>query len=499
MEFIKWSKKFLYQLSIQTKLVCIFMLTSLIAFGVTMYMHRNINHALTVIDNVYTSNAQLNEVSNALSGIQLSMRGYLDTKSSDSLNQYYMYEQRYKTLLAHLNNNVKDSDSAIMEKNIRGISETYQKLASEAVDAKRASNINKYKVSYDEAYRMFNYLNSYLFSLNNEQFKDNSASYVSLASSLQLLEQITTLVNVGVALFNILLIILLTRQITHPLMTLSGAANSVAEGDFEIPKLKVYSMDEVGIVTKTFNKMVVNLKEYIIKVKESMEAENEAKERELLMKTHLKDAQLKYYQAQIHPHFLFNTLNAGAQLAMLENAEKTYSFVQKMSEFFRYSMNTLNKDVCLEEEIELVENYLYIMNVRFTDEIHFEKEIGCDIQGIRIPSMILQPIIENAVQYGINNIDWKGKILLEIGQEEAYYYINVIDNGVGIETVRIKEILNGVVKTADNENTSNGIGLGNVIERLELYYQQQNLFAIESAGHNRGTKVSIYIPRTREV
>ena len=499
MEFIKWSKKFLYQLSIQTKLVCIFMLTSLIAFGVTMYMHRNINHALTVIDNVYTSNAQLNEVSNALSGIQLSMRGYLDTKSSDSLNQYYMYEQRYKTLLAHLNNNVKDSDSAIMEKNIRGISETYQKLASEAVDAKRASNINKYKVSYDEAYRMFNYLNSYLFSLNNEQFKDNSASYVSLASSLQLLEQITTLVNVGVALFNILLIILLTRQITHPLMTLSGAANSVAEGDFEIPKLKVYSMDEVGIVTKTFNKMVVNLKEYIIKVKESMEAENEAKERELLMKTHLKDAQLKYYQAQIHPHFLFNTLNAGAQLAMLENAEKTYSFVQKMSEFFRYSMNTLNKDVCLEEEIELVENYLYIMNVRFAGEINFEKKIACDIEGVSVPGVILQPLVENSLQYGIRDISWDGNIILTVDKIEKGYKVCVIDNGRGIPPERLEEIMSGQLLPEDKQELSNGVGIGNVKERLELFYKTKNLLKIESSGENKGTCVTISIPQQGEI
>jgi len=239
--------------------------------------------------------------------------------------------------------------------------------------------------------------------------------------------------------------------------------------------------------------MLVSIRAYILRIKESMEAENEAKERELLMKNHLKDAQLKYYQAQIHPHFLFNTLNAGAQLAMLENAERTYSFIQKMSEFFRYSMNNLEKDVYLREELELVESYIYIMNVRFSGEICFEQQITCDIEGILVPGMILQPLVENAVQYGIRDIDWEGKVILSVKEEDSKYCICVEDNGKGIPPQRLEEIQKGVITTSGDKGLSNGVGLGNVRERLELYYKEDSLFSIESEG--QGTRVYIYIPK----
>ena len=96
---------------------------------------------------------------------------------------------------------------------------------------------------------------------------------------------------------------------------------------------------------------------------------------ELIMEGHLKDAQLKYLQAQINPHFLFNTLNAGAQLAMMEGADKTCLFVENMAEFFRYNLKKISQDATIEEEINLVDSYVYILNVRFVGEIRFQKRI----------------------------------------------------------------------------------------------------------------------------
>ena len=218
------------------------------------------------------------------------------------------------------------------------------------------------------------------------------------------------------------------------------------------------------------------------------------------MENSLKDAQLKYYQAQIHPHFLFNTLNAGAQLAMMENAEKTYSFVQKMSEFFRYSMNNLENDVYLKDEIELVESYLYIMNVRFGGEINFEKKISCDTEDVSVPGMILQPLVENSLQYGIRDIPWEGKIKLTVDQNapRGGYRVCVIDNGRGIPAERIEEIMSGKLTATETDEMSNGVGIGNVKERLELYYKGKDILEIASLGENQGTCVTIFIPEKEE-
>lgn len=143
--------------------------------------------------------------------------------------------------------------------------------------------------------------------------------------------------------------------------------------------------------------MIASIRTYIRQTKESMEKEQKMMERELLMETHLKDAQLRYLQAQINPHFLFNSLNAGAQLAMMEDAEQTSIFIEKMADFFRYNVRKNGGRALLEEELEAVDNYVYILNVRFAGDIHFEKMIDPCIENTELPSMILQPIVENAV------------------------------------------------------------------------------------------------------
>ena len=130
------------------------------------------------------------------------------------------------------------------------------------------------------------------------------------------------------------------------------------------------------------------------------------------METHLKDAQLKYLQAQINPHFLFNSLNAGAQLAMMESADRTYDYIQNMAAFFRYNIKKDHDEVTLEEEIRLVDNYIYILNVRFSGEIHFEKKVDESLLGVHIPSMLLQPIVENSVLHGIAERAEAGSILV---------------------------------------------------------------------------------------
>ena len=175
--------------------------------------------------------------------------------------------------------------------------------------------------------------------------------------------------------------------------------------------------DEVGVVTRSFNQMLESIRQNIEQLKESMERQAQMKERELLMETHLKEAQLKYLQAQINPHFLFNSLNAGAQLAMMGDADNTGIFLEKMADFFRYNVRKMEEDAMLWEEIEAVDNYIYILNVRFAGDITYIKEVDEGIENIRIPSMILQPLVENAVQHGIHDCMETGWISMSIHQK----------------------------------------------------------------------------------
>jgi len=487
-----------FNLAIQTKLIFVFIFTSIIVFGVNVFVYLNLNQMINKIDEIYGSNVSLNELAETLSDVQISMTDYLNTKSSDAIEQYYRSEQNYNNLINNLNVTTTNSDMRLMEKSIKNMSDTYLGITNETVQSKRGRNIEKYKNSYEEASKLFSYINTYIYSLNNEQFRYNSSNYEILLSSLKYSEVVSLSILIAVALCNIMIIILMTRSITNPLKELAKIANEVASGRLDVELLKIKSGDEVGVVAKAFNKMILSVREYIEQIRVRMEMESAMKEKELTMETHLKDAQLKYLQAQINPHFLFNTLNAGAQLAMMEDADRTYVYIQNMADFFRYNVKKNHGSVTIEEEIELVDNYIYILNVRFSGEIHFEKNIDSRLTSIKMPSMILQPIVENSVNYGIRNIEREGIITLSVYRENDNICISIKDNGIGIPAERIREIMDKEVKESESSNDSNGVGLENVIARLQMYFERDDIFVIQSEGENKGTEVIIRIPRAED-
>lgn len=489
------------RLSIQTKLIMMFALTAALMFLINIVLYTEINRSMQQLDEVYATNVSLNELTDCLEKTQEEVVEYLNTKSSDSLENYYRYVQQYRDMLTQLNGSIVDNEMKMLEKNIRSMSESYLERTDETIQAKRGRNTERYKAAYEESFTDYQYIRTAIDRLNNLQFQNNSDNYQIMMSALRYMEIISSGVVVIVAVINMLVLVLLIRTITEPLRLLARSANEVATGNFEITLEETGSHDEVGVVTHAFIKMVHSLREYIVRTKESMEKEQKMKERELLMETHLKDAQLKYLQAQINPHFLFNSLNAGAQLAMMEDAEKTSIFIEKMADFFRYNVRKTEEASTLGEEIEAVDNYVYILNVRFAGDIHFEKEIAPGFEEVRLPSMILQPIVENAVNHGIRNVEWEGRIWLKVSCETEDGHrlvISVSDNGQGMTQERIREVLERRVREKDQAGDSNGIGMDNVIHRLELFFGKKDLLQIYSEGPDLGTEIRIEIPLETE-
>lgn len=494
-------KNKLLRITLQTKLLLAFIATTIIILMVNVYMYYNINQMITQLDEIYLSNVSLNELAESLREVQDNMTDYLNTKTSDAMEEYYRAEQEYSNQINKLNNITTNNRLQRMEKNIRNISESYLEMTNQTIEAKRGRNVEKYKIRYEKATEFYEYIGTYLYSLNNEQFMENTGSYKTLSLSLRYTEYVSLTILLLIAFCNIIIITIITKSITKPIRSLAETANQVAKGNFEVQLVEVRTHDEIAVVGKAFNKMVVSLNEYINQITDSMEKERLMKERELMMETHLKDAQLRYLQAQINPHFLFNTLNAGAQLAMMEEADRTYEYIQNVAEFFRYNVKKNNETVTLEEEIELVDNYIYILNVRFSGDIHYEKRIEetmkDQLSRIRIPSMMLQPIVENCINYGIRNIDWKGLVVLSIYEREDYVCISIRDNGIGISKEMISNIMNSRLIESDVSTDSNGVGLNNVISRLRLFFDDEDAFEILSDGENHGTEVTISIPNWR--
>ena len=488
-------KKFRWKnLSLASKVLMEVGIIAALLFIMNISFYLQINDSIGALERAYASNVDVTQLAENFEHVQDSVYTYLKAKSSDSLLDYYESEAEYRELLEKLNGENIDNSVKILEKKILKMSETYLKNAEETVTAKRGRNVKKYKEKYEETTLLYEYIRSCMDELNNQLFVNNSRSYSAMRDMLSYLEMTNTIFILLIVGVGIGVLILLTRQMVAPLRSLAETAELVGHGKFDVKVPVTDAEDEVGVVTRAFNTMVERIGEYITTTKESMEKEQQMMERELLMENHLKEAQLKYLQSQINPHFLFNSLNAGAQLAMMEDAEKTGIFVEKMADFFRYNVKKGEEDATLAEELEAVDNYIYILNVRFAGDIHFTSEVDEELLHVRVPSMILQPVVENAVNHGIRDIEWEGYIHLAVYRENDVIKISIRDNGKGMTESQIENVLQGNASQNQEQSDSTGIGMYNVISRLELYYEEKNLVEMYSEGPGKGTEVVITLP-----
>ena len=482
------------KVTFQTQAVCIFLLTFSVLFLVNLYIYNNMNMIIENVDQTYVGNKNLMELREKLDEVQTCMTEYLNTRDEDSLREFYNREAEYKKLLEVLNKDIADSENLIMEKNIYNMSESYLITVNRAVIAKRGRDIDGYQMYYEQATELFDYLVACINDLNGRLFQNNSEIYNQLLDSVRFTEIMYNVVLVLTGVLNVCLIIVLTKRLTKPLMELAETAKEVGKGNLEVRLIETDNETEIGIVIRAFNQMVNSLKDYIEKFRKSVEAESALRENAILMEAYLKDAQLKYLQAQINPHFLFNTLNAGAQLAMLEDADKTYRYIHKVADFFRFIVKKTDQLSTIQEEIELVDDYIYILNVRYAGEIHYEKCVEEEWVNISVPSMILQPIVENCIKHGLHDISWEKQIALTVTGEDDGVVISIRDNGIGMTQEQIDTILSNRELEKPDGEAARGIGLDNVITRLHTFYNCENVIEITSVGRDMGTEVAIFIP-----
>lgn len=488
-----------HDFSLQGKISSIYILANIFVLLANLVLLFGINSMSQELEKVYQENLTLNELSEGLTRVQENMTEYLNVKTTEALENYYRSEQDFYAQVQNLSSDISSVTFKRMERNIRNMSQQYIDAVGQTIEAKRGRNVEKYRIRYENATDLYEYINSYIYSLNIEQFINNSENYNALSKVFRVFEFVSMFIMAAVIIGNVILIINFTGNLISPLRKLAGQADEVARGNFDIELTDYKSHDEIGVVTNAFNQMVISIRQYIGQIQERMEIERQLKEKELLMEAHLKDAQLKYLQAQINPHFLFNTLNAGAQLAMMEEADKTYEYVQKMAEFFRYNVKKGNDIVTVKDEIELVDNYIYILNVRFSGDIHYEKSIEEKVLDAPMPSMILQPIIENCINHGIREMAGKGKIWLTAFSFEGQPCISIRDNGIGMSAETIEKVLAGTYREEELSGDSNGIGMNNIIVRLQLFTETEDVIDIISEGKNMGTEVRIYLkPSARE-
>lgn len=215
---------------------------------------------------------------------------------------------------------------------------------------------------------------------------------------------------------------------------------------------------------------------YVIRYFQGLQRQEQEKS-ELAIKN--KEMQISLLKSQINPHFLFNTLNSISTL-MHSSKERARRVITQLSDIFRYALDAHSDEmVKLIHEINFIENYIKIQQVRFGDRLQFQKEIDPDCLGIDIPPMILQPLVENSVKYGIAPKEEGGTIYLTVRRSGKVIFFEVRDNGLG---TKAKKIMDG---------SSSGVGMANTDLRLKSYYGPQSGLRIRAS--ENGYAVSFFV------
>ncbi len=233
--------------------------------------------------------------------------------------------------------------------------------------------------------------------------------------------------------------------------------------DTEIQIFKMYDGVFIQIINSIFIVGAWTVTYLVIKLLLKL---NKDRIERLELNTHLKQAQLNTLKGQINPHFMFNSLNNIRGL-MLEDVEKSREMLTKLSEILRYSLTKNNVNaISVEEELEMVDNYIDLSKIQFEGRLEFVKEVDKDTLALQIPPMIIQLLIENAAKHGISNLKHGGRIVLTLQKEEERLVIEVRNTG----TLRI------------GKNTTQ-LGLKNIRQRLKLLYAEKASFNLsENSG-----------------
>lgn len=269
---------------------------------------------------------------------------------------------------------------------------------------------------------------------------------------------------------------LIPRSITRPIRRLSEVTDQVAKGDLAV-RSDVRAGAEVNVLNDSLNSMIDKINELLEQVTKEQ--------------VRLRKAEFELLQAQINPHFLYNTLDAIVWLAEAGEQKKVVSMVGSLSEFFRMSLNQGKDIVSVKEELQHVRSYLEIQQVRYQDILEYELQVPEALHTYLIPKITLQPLVENALYHGIKNKRGVGKITITGYKEEGVIFLQVEDNGIGITPKRLEQVRNGIM---GKESTGKAIyGLYNVNERIRLNFGEAYGIDVESS-YGEWSRVQVVLP-----
>ncbi|MCK0472804.1 sensor histidine kinase [Halalkalibacter sp. APA_J-10(15)] len=318
---------------------------------------------------------------------------------------------------------------------------------------------------------------THMKSQNTDWTYYNIIPYQDEFQSTNLIKKMIIIVYLGLFVIVLSIGYYFSKTITEPIERLMTKIKEVQKGVFSSSKLNdvdSHKQDEIGQLHYHFQKMVENTDQLI---KENYDSQ-------LI----IKETEYKALQSQINPHFLYNSLQSINWLAKSADQKEISVMVEALGVLLRNSINNDGMIIPIQKELDIIDNYIAIQKIRFGSRLNFTMEIDEDIQKYLIPKLILQPIVENAVHYGVETMIDECHISVVCKRKLECIIISVIDNGPGMTKELLEKVRNAEVKSKGT-----GIGLMNIRKRIKSYFGEPYGLCIQSDPLN-GTRVTVYIP-----
>lgn len=251
----------------------------------------------------------------------------------------------------------------------------------------------------------------------------------------------------------------------------------------------------MGRLHQVYNSMIRRIQRQVMEIRQNASTMERLKNQELenlRISNLLKASELKALQMQINPHFLFNTLNMISQTAYLESAEQTAGLLGKTARLLRYSLDHSGREVTLAKEIKILGNYVELQEQRFGERISFSFDLDESLHQIHVPSLLLQPLVENCITHGVGmkGEDAKITICTRYDSEHQSGRIVIADNGEGMSQETLERVRR---EMQENDKIGQKIGLSNVYLRLMIFFNRRatmDIFSVEG----EGTRIEITVP-----
>ncbi len=419
---------------------------------------------------------------------------YLSSRSSQALAQILIEEQTLRNMLPS-DRPVSDDPIIIESREIYFLIDRYLDVMQETLELKRARAIEEYTSRYELLEDLNGHIVDRIDQISLFGLRRELDNYQEIINASRTLLFWNLLVIISAFLSSTMWFAVTIRRFTEPMALLASSAGEISSGKFDVPDIAAHSVHELNVVVSAFNTMKHDIRQYITEINQQKELEKgymEERVRNLKMEELLKRMELYTMQAQMNPHFLFNTLNTGVQLAIMEDADKTADFMEHLAAFFRHNIRERDLIVPLRHEIEGLEAYLYILRIRFPRTLRMSLDVPDSLlDSCHVPAMILQPLVENSVLHAFQGIDRVGSVIIRARRQEERVTLSVADNGIGIDEETVSRLLRRYSR--DVEHNSKIMGLENVIQRLYFFYpSQDDVVAIHTAP-GEGTEIVITI------